>query len=615
MLPEGTKNNLRQLRYNFIIYLCDHFNVSSLDELYEKDSINFVRNITQLSINKIPCREILEKLTPYMCNKAPLEMLYHVLYDFYEENPVKCKCGTPTKFTNELTKGYRKYCSNNCRRSDYNTIVKKAHATYFNKTGYKNPSQNPVVKEKKIETTLKNYGCKHINYNEEIVKNRQLKYFDKTGYLHPFANPEIKQKIKDTYLQKTGYENPSFNPDVIQKRANTYRIRTGFDCSLQNPKIQEIIRQKHIERFGVDNPAKSIEIQQKMSRTQFIHFFEKLISNERLKNLYLPIFSIDEYSGVKGKRYLWKCLKCNTEFDDDIDNGNLPRCPTCYPVAGTSLIEKEIINFCQQYYEIKTNSRDLIPPYEIDIYIPEIKLGIEFNGLYWHGELTGRKAKEYHQNKLLLALQNQINLVQIFEDEWIEKQDIVKSILLNKFNKSQNKVFARKCQIYSVPVETAKKFYDNNHIQGFINGYHLGLYYNDEFVSMMTVGKPRFDNLHELEIYRFCNKIDTNVPGGLSRLLKAIIIDKSIITYADARYGLGLGYYKCGFKFSGTTEPGYSYVKIGKRKRISRLQFQKHLLIDKLEMFDPNLTEWENMQLNGYDRVWDCGNFVYEINN
>ena len=99
----------------------------------------------------------------------------------------------------------------------------------------------------------------------------------------------------------------------------------------------------------------------------------------------------------------------------------------------------------------------------------------------------------------------------------------------------------------------------------------------------------------------------------LSRLVKAACKYKSIITYADARYGIGIGYHKCGFKFIGTTSPGYSYIKTGTRKRLSRLQFQKHLLEHKLEMFDENLTEWENMQLNGYDRIWDCGNFVYEI--
>jgi len=105
---------------------------------------------------------------------------------------------------------------------------------------------------------------------------------------------------------------------------------------------------------------------------------------------------------------------------------------------------------------------------------------------------------------------------------------------------------------------------------------------------MITVGSPRFDLTHNIEIYRFCNKNNTSVIGSLSRLIHAINHDsKSIITYVDARYGVGLGYYKCGFKFIGTTSPGYSYVKHNTRKRLSRLHFQKHLLERKLEFLIP----------------------------
>jgi len=159
-------------------------------------------------------------------------------------------------------------------------------------------------------------------------------------------------------------------------------------------------------------------------------------------------------------------------------------------------------------------------------------------------------------------------------------------------------------------------FYFENHLQGFINGTHLGLYYNNEFVSMITVGKPRFNPNYDLEIYRFCNKLNTSVPGSLSKLLSGITKiseSKSIITYVNARYGIGTGYYKCGFKFVGTTDSGYYYMKYY-NNRNSRNQFQKHLLKDKLKDFDSNLTEWQNMQLNGYDRIWDCGNFIYELN-
>lgn len=606
---------LSTLRNTFINDLCQKFKVTSLNELYDKDPSNFVRKIT------IPYKETLKKLTPYFPDQTvrPVERLYHILYNYYESHPVKCKiCGIhPTEFTNEIKKGYRQYCSTECRLADTYEINRKAQNTYFEKTGYENASQDPLIKQKKKETTIKNYGCEHINYSVEVVKKRQNKYLAKTGYLHPFQNPDVKNKSKQTYLKHTGFENPSLNPEVIQKRATNYQIKTGFACSLQNPDIQNKIHQTWLQKYGVDNPAKSPDIQQRMSQTQRSHFFSRLLNSERLKSQYEPQFSIDDYVGVKeNKKYSWKCLKCGTIFVDDIDNGNLPRCTSCYPDIGVSLIESEVADFCKKYYNIETNNKSIITPYEIDIFIHELNLGIEFNGIYWHSELSGKKTKEYHQYKLFLALQNKNNLIQIFEDEWLYKQNIVKSILLNKFGKNQNKIFARKCQIFSVYPEDARQFYFNNHIQGFINGTHLGLFYNGEIVSMITFGTPRFELSHETEIYRFCNKTNTSVIGGLSKLIKAMISvsnTKSIVTYADARYGLGLGYAKCGFKFQGTTDPGYYYVKIGTRQRISRNQFQKHMLKNKLKDFDPTLTEWENMQMNRYDRIWDCGNFVYEM--
>jgi hypothetical protein len=108
--------------------------------------------------------------------------------------------------------------------------------------------------------------------------------------------------------------------------------------------------------------------------------------------------------------------------------------------------------------------------------------------------------------------------------------------------------------------------------------------------------------------------INTTVIGGLSKLLsyfKKEYNPESIITYADRRYGEGLSYSQCGFSFLRKSSPSYFYINRTYTTRYSRQSYQKHLLQDKLEIFDPVLTEWQNMQLNGYDRIWDCGVNVY----
>ena len=210
-----------------------------------------------------------------------------------------------------------------------------------------------------------------------------------------------------------------------------------------------------------------------------------------------------------------------------------------------------------------------------------------------------------------------IQLIHIFEDEWINKQEIVKSIIKNKLGLTETKIYARKCLIKNINNKEATDFLNDNHVQGRINGKHVGLYFKDELVSILTIGKTRFNKKYEYEILRFCNKINTNTIGGFSKLLKYVIKNHSIcslITYADIRYSDGKLYNSSGFNQLNKSTPNYFYLDKNYNSRLSRIQFQKHKLKNLLESFDPKLTEWQNMQLNGYDRIWDCGNLVYEYN-
>ena len=565
-----------------------------------------------LNKSRIPIIEIIIKTTNYLPQDVLLkERIYHILNDLFERPKCSaCRINFP-KFI-DTTLGYRQFCSHKCS----NPIIGK-------KLGQYSKDHSQELLEKRTKTNLKKYGVKNVSNIpevnqfkrdawkrksekeiQEIVDMRQETLLEKFGVTSPSKNQEIKNKIKKTNLERYG----------VTTYLNTDSCREKTIESIINnmPEIMNKRKKTNLEKYGEEHIFQSKDFLEKRKK----EFFSTLLNSTRLKNHYVPNFNITEYNGTY-EYYEWKCLKCNTIFPYKIINGQIPRCPTCYPIQYLSKNgEIPLVKFCKQYYDkIYENSRGLISPYEIDVFIPEIRLGIEFNGLYWHSELSGNKNPEYHQNKLLLALQNNIQLIQIFEDEYRDKQDIVESIILNKFGKNQDRIFARKCQIFSVYPEDARQFYFDNHIQGFVNGTHLGLFYDGKIVSMITFGVPRFDSTHETEIYRFCNRINTSVVGGLSKLVKAMISvtnTKSVVTYADARYGLGLGYARCGFKFVGTTSPGYYYMK-HYNSRLSRNQSQKHMLKDKLKDFDPTLTEWENMQINGYDRIWDCGNFVYEM--
>jgi AraC-like DNA-binding protein len=257
---------------------------------------------------------------------------------------------------------------------------------------------------------------------------------------------------------------------------------------------------------------------------------------------------------------------------------------------------------------VKNNVYDVIQGRELDIFIPDLKIAFEYNGLYWHSEIN--RTKNYHIGKTKQCYKNDIRLIHVFEDEWLNKKDIVKSRVLNILVQS-NKIYARKCEIKEVNNTIKKQFLNDNHIQGTDkSNIKLGLYYNDELVSLMTFGKPRFNKKYEWELIRFCNKLNTTVVGGASKLFKYFIKTynpKSIISYSDLRWGSGQLYENIGMNYINTTSPNYYYI-IGKA-RDTRHNYTKDKLVK--QGYDPKQTEHEIMFDRKIYRIYDCGNRVY----
>ena len=284
-----------------------------------------------------------------------------------------------------------------------------------------------------------------------------------------------------------------------------------------------------------------------------------------------------------------------------------PKCP-----KPTSLQQKELIEFLKSLKcGVLENDRELIKPYEIDLLIPDFNLAIEYNGIYWHSHNKKESNQETmkHSNKHDLCLDRGYKLIQINEDEWVNQRPIVESLIRNAVGVI-DQIPARKCRIINLSNEQHHQFMHNNHLQGGKDSpIRYGLIYNDEIVSAMSFSKH---HRYQWEIARFANKIGLSVIGGASKLFKhftRMIGPDTILTYADRRYSVGNLYRKLGFVLDGVTKPNYGYVK--GNFVFSRQQFQKHKLKNKLESFDPSLTEAENMFNNGYRRLWDAGHYRF----
>jgi hypothetical protein len=298
-------------------------------------------------------------------------------------------------------------------------------------------------------------------------------------------------------------------------------------------------------------------------------------------------------------------------------------CPSCQPrETFSSISEREVLSFIKEYYNgiIIANDREQLGGKEIDIYLPELKLGFEFTGLYWHAEKQNAE-KNHLLWKQQFASKQGIRLITIFEDEWLMKADIVKSRISGMLGKHQETFNGRTTEIKTVSSSEAQTFLLNNHIQGKDSStFKIGLYCKSKLIMLATFKKSNMvkgGDGSSWELSRLCSKLNTRVRGGASKLIKHFQSNFNsenlqLLSYADSRWSSGDLYKTIGFEFKGTSAPSYWYMKDYKT-RIHRSSLMKHKLVKNEE--DKLLTEWQLAQCLGYDRIWDCGTTKWVLNN
>jgi len=415
----------------------------------------------------------------------------------------------------------------------------------------------------------------------------------------------------------------------IEKSKDSLNKKYGADTIFKLEEFKKTNKLNFKKKYGVTSPMYVTEFVDKLKNTIRIKHLKILIPKLQSHNLEL----IDDYkqnkNGNTSQSYNFKCYKCDTIFNSTLlGSGKIPICRKCHPITKNSKLEQIIKDHLNDLNIRHINGdRKILNGKEIDIYLPDYNLGFEINGNYFHSELNGDKLKSYHISKSKECFDKNITLIQIFEDEILLKKDIVLSKINSKIQQS-SKIFARKCVIKEIEKKQSSEFLNSNHLQGdSIDKVRLGLYYNNELVSVMTFGKKRSslgnrkNIVNEYELIRFSNKINLTVVGGFSKLLKNFIKKynpSKIETFADIRWS-GLDYqntvyFKNNFNFVKQTPPNYWYLNTERfLNRYHRFTFRKDVLVK--EGYDKNLTEWEIMKIKGYDRIWDCGSlkFVMEL--
>ena len=542
--------------------------------------------------------------------------IFWVLHDIHDF-PLCKECGKPLIKDTDIQledDRYHSYCSQKCacKSVERNDKIKM---TNIERYGGVAPVYSEVVRNKMKKTCLDRYGVEYSTQSEQMKSKTRDTNIKRYGVESPTKLESVQNKIKQTCIERYGTTNGGCSKESLEKIKHTNQERYGVNSSFERESVKEKSIQTNMKKYGVKYFLSSLN-----HKKYGLDISKKSYNETILKNEYdEPMFTEEEYIRFHIDNpyyeFEFKCKRCGTIFKAFHKNGVHQRCPICFKKS-EKFEENEL------YDLLKSITRDeiihgiggkkIIPPFELDFYIPTKKVAFEFDGLYWHSEDNG-KDKRYHITKTEMCEKVGIQLIHIFEDEWVYKNDIVSSRIKNILGCYDHIIYARKCYVKEIESSVSSEFIDINHIQGRCSDkIRLGLFLNDELISVMTFGKPRFNKKYEWELLRFCNKLNYHVIGGAGKLLKYFERNyhpKSLISYADRRWSKGNLYEKLGFDFVGVSVPSYSYIK--HNRRFSRMEFQKHKLKMILDKFDENLSEVENMKNNGYYRIWDCGNRVY----
>lgn len=387
--------------------------------------------------------------------------------------------------------------------------------------------------------------------------------------------------------------------------------------------VAEKRKQTWLKKYGVDNAAKAVQVIAKrkatMSNRDYTdnqakraygmqsQGFSDVIT--RLAPTVLPNFTREEYHGsFRKNEYSWKCVKCSHIFLNHVDYGTIPRCEKCYPKT-VSKMETEIKEYIQSLGIIlESNTKRLLGDLEYDMYIPSKKIAIEYNGVYWHSSL--HKDKKYHVTKFIRSRDIGVHLIQIFEDEWLGKKEIVKARLKSALGLN-NRIYARKCQVSTISTKQCKEFTKDNHLQGAVNAtFTYGLHFAGQLVAIMSFAKSRYTKTG-YELLRYCSV--GNIIGGAGKLFAAFNRDHSpelIISYANRCWSNGNLYRKLGFDDVTIDDNNTGYWYIKNNIRYHRSSFTKARLVGLGA--NPALPEAKIMADLGYLTIHDAGNYKFQ---
>jgi hypothetical protein len=434
--------------------------------------------------------------------------------------------------------------------------------------------------------------CASESVAEKLKEYHQSVSFD--------SKLEIQQRRLNTVQEKYGVDNVGKTAQARAARREFYSDEMKVAESIEKNK------QTKQERYGDPGYNNRVQASQTFKERYGVDYWVSRMDNENI-----PI--------LRDKREMESLFSKFTPHEISQQLGVHVQTVYCYlnkhdirsPFQSSE--ELAVKNYLRELgvSNIVENTRRLLPSgREIDIYIPDKQIAIEYNGVYWHHEDVPHIHKNYHHSKFVECEKLGIQLITVFSTFWKNKPEIVKSILRNKLGVNQTSVYARQCKVREISSKDTKDFLNLYHIQGYtVAPVAYGLYHSDQLTAVMTfgerrvaIGKPESG----YELIRFASA--GRVVGGAGKLLSAFIRNRSperIFSYSDNEWSTGNLYARLGFSLEREIPPSYWYLEPKHEKLRHRYNYAKHKLVE--AGYSPELTSREITQQMGLLKIWDCG--------
>lgn len=462
-------------------------------------------------------------------------------------------------------------------------------------------NKSDQTKRKIKDTNLKLYGVDHYFKSEDGQRAKKNACVEKYGVENVFQSDVIKERYKNNLLTEYGVENISQIPEVKEKKKLKSLDKYGTDWVVQSDEFKSKSKQTNLTNKGVENPQQCqiIKIQTQQTRRRIE--YHKYKSSKLFTDVVEFLFDESEYINGKNINLDCRCNSCNNIFGwNKYNDGRIPRCPVCFPKQKfVSFAETTLAKFIESLHlDLVLNSRKILPSRkELDIFIPKYNIAIEFNGLYWHSDKAKGATSRHFLNKTEQCEKLGIHLIHIFEDEWKYKLEIIKSKIRKLLG--QTDTIIDKFDINPISQQIAFEFLEVNSLYGspIHSNLNLGIFIDNKLVGISIINENNeiieLCEMVGVSIKNFRNEIIQYCKGTLKLISLSMLLDRRWHTTNDINSEYEI------------TNPKFYYIS----NEIRDIQGNGEIFLNKKKnkLWDDNLTEWENMQLNNIDRVWDCG--------